>query len=175
MKKFNLIFFLLLTTFFSHLTYSQEDIQIGKSLNQNQQYNRGAKFDYSDPEQINIKVLVWGYVEFPGQYIIPATSGVNDLLGLAGGPNQDAELDNLKLFRINPDSTQTVIQFDYNDLLWSDNKLDKPVNIPKLKAGDILLVPGEPRWFLRDYLSLGLSILGTLASVATLLVYVYRR
>ena len=76
--------------------------------------------------QINIKVTVWGYVEFPGQYIIPSTSSVNDLFGLAGGPTQDAELDNLKLFRINPDSTQTIIQFDYNDLLWSDKVLEKP-------------------------------------------------
>ena len=73
------------------LTYAQEDIQIGKSRNEIQQYN-GARYDYSDPDAINIKVMVWGYLKFPGQYIIPSTSSVNDLIGLAGGPQQDAEL-----------------------------------------------------------------------------------
>ena len=174
MKTKQILLILLLTTFFSHLTYSQEDIQIGKSRNEFQRYN-GALYDYSDRDAINIKVMVWGYLQFPGQYIIPATSGVNDLIGLAGGPQQDADLANLKLFRINPDSTQTTIQFDYNDLLWSNDPLEKPVKIPKLKAGDILLVPGKSRFFLKDYLGLGLSILSTLASVATLLVYIYRK
>ncbi len=79
------------------------------------------------------------------------------------------------MFRINPDSSQTVIQFDYNDLLWSDGGLEKRIKIPKLKAGDILLVPGEPRFFLKDYLSLGLSVISTIASIVTLFVYLYKK
>ena len=45
-----LILFLILVSSFLSLTKAQEDIQIGKSLNTNQQYNRGARFDYSDPD-----------------------------------------------------------------------------------------------------------------------------
>ncbi len=86
-------------------------------------------------------------LNFPDNILFLPPAVLMILLGLAGGPTQDAELDNLKLFRINPDSSQTIIQFDYNDLLWSDNKLEKPIKIPKLKAGDILLVPGEPKIF----------------------------
>ena len=44
-----------------------------------------------------------------------------------------------------------------------------------VKAGDILLVPGAPKFFLKDYLSLGLSVIATIASVATLFVYLYRK
>ncbi len=115
-------------------------------------------------------------LNIPASILYLLSSGVNELFGLAGGPTKDAELDNLKIFRINHDSTQTIIQFDYNDLMWSDNsRLSKPIKIPMLKAGDILLVPGEPRFFLKDYLSLGLSVISTIASIATLFVYLYKK
>ena len=165
---------ILLITFFSTNLFAQEDIQIGKSQKGTTTPN-GALYDYSDPNSINIKVMVWGYVKYPGQYIIPATSSVNNLISLAGGPTEDADLSELKLFRINPDSSQTIIKFDYNDLLWDNNSLSKPIKIPKLLAGDILLVPGSPRWFLKDYIGIILSVFSTVASIATLLVYVYKK
>ena len=174
MKTKNLLLTgILLLTFLSANLLAQEDIQIGQSLKGNTRYN-GALYDYSNPEGINIKVMVWGYVQFPGQYIIPSASGVNALLSLAGGPTQDANIDDLKLFRINPDSSQTIVKFNYSDLLWNNSDLSKPLKIPGLHAGDILLVPGAPKWYLRDYLSLVLSIVSTVASIATLLVYIYK-
>jgi hypothetical protein len=163
----------LLLTILSANLFAQEDIQIGKNLKGNIREN-GALYDYSDPDGINIKVMVWGYVKFPGQYIIPSASGVNVLFSLAGGPTQDANMDELKLFTINPDSSQTIIKFNYSDLLWSNNELSKPLKIPALHAGDILLVPGSPKWYLKDYLGLVLSIVATVASIATLLVYIYK-
>lgn len=167
MKHFYTVFFAILFINCS-FTFAQEDIQIGKSLKDFER-QRGGFYDYSDPDAINIKVFVWGYVQFPGKYIIPASSSVNDLFALAGGPTEDAKLEDLRLFRINPDSTQTMIKFDYNDLLWNE-KLTKPIKIPDLKAGDILLVPGEPRFFFKDYFSIALSIVSTLSSIAVLLI-----
>jgi hypothetical protein len=174
MKTKNLLLtgILLLTVLRANL-FAQEDIQIGKSLKENTRYN-GGLYDYSNPEGINIKVMVWGYVQFPGQYIIPSASGVNELLSLAGGPTQDANIDDLKLFTINPDSSQTIVKFNYSDLLWDNSDLSKPIKIPGLRAGDILLVPGSPKWYLKDYLGLVLSIVATVASIATLLVYIYK-
>ena len=163
-----IITFLLILFTYSFISFAQEDLQIGKSLKQFSQY-RGGQYDYSDPDEINIKVLVWGYVQFPGQYIIPSESSVNDLLALAGGPTQDASIEDLRLFRINPDSSQSMIKFDYNDLLWND-KLEKPVVVPALKAGDILLVPGSPRFFFKDYFTITLTVISTLASIAVLLI-----
>lgn len=167
--KYLFFLFLLLSAFPFINIFAQNDVQIGKSSMANEYNSKGAKYDYSDPNSINIKVLVWGYVQFPGQYIIPSTSTVNDLLALAGGPVPDAHLDELRLFRINPDSSQTMIKFNYNDLLWNNNLTSK-VKIPSLKAGDILLVPGSPRFFLRDYLNLTLQIVATLSSVAVLII-----
>ena len=158
-------FFIVLFAF-SSISFAQEDIQIGTTLIPYNRFN-GGLYDYSLPDAINIKVLVWGYVEFPGQYIIPSFNGVNDLLALAGGPTQDANIDDLRLFRLNPDSSQSMIKFDYNDLLWND-KLEKPIKIPDLQAGDILLVPGETRYFFWDYFSFALSFVATIAIVAAL-------
>ena len=150
-------------------------MQIGKSLKSLQQQNyRGAFFDYSDPDAINIKVLVWGNVEFPGEYFIPSTNTVNDLLALAGGPTRDALLEDLRIFRIGPDSVQHMIKFNYNDLLWNNN-LTKQIKIPSLRAGDILLVPGEPRFFFKDYFSITLSIVSTLSSIAVLMITIFRK
>jgi protein involved in polysaccharide export with SLBB domain len=152
--------------------FAQEDMQIGKTIKGNIREN-GALYDYSDPDAINIKVMVWGYVKYPGQYIIPSESSVNNLLALAGGPTQDYNMEELKLFRINPDSSQSIIKFNSSDLLWN-NSVSLPVKIPKLNAGDILLVPGSPKWYAKDYLYLLLSIVSTVASIATLMVYIYK-
>jgi hypothetical protein len=165
--------FLIILFSFTLVSFAQEDLQIGKSMNPFSQY-RGGQYDYSDVDAINIKVLVWGYVQFPGQYIIPSTSSVNDLLALAGGPVEDADVEDLRLFRINPDSSQTMLKFDYNDLLWEE-KLTKKIKIPNLKAGDILLVPGSPRFFFKDYFGITLSIVSTLSSIAVLLITIFRK
>jgi len=151
---------------------AQEDIQIG-SLKNFRQQAQGGYFDYSNPDAINIKIMVWGFVRYPGQYIIPSYSSVNDLLALAGGPTENANLDDLRLFRINKDSSQTMIKFDYNDLLWGED-LTKQLKIPNIQAGDIIIVPGEPRFYFKDYFSIALSAVSTLVSVATLLLVIFK-
>ena len=170
MNKIVISLFIVLV--YNFTSFAQEDIQIGRSLRPFERY-QGGQYDYSNSDGINIKVLVWGYVEFPGQYIIPSTSGINDLLSLAGGPLEDANVDDLRLFRINPDSSQSMIKFDYNELLWNE-KLTKKIIIPSLKAGDILVIPGSPRYFFKDYFGLTLSIVSTLASVAVLLITILK-
>lgn len=169
-----LSFFVLAVVLFSSNVFGQEDVQIGKSLKSQLTNYRGAYFDYSDPDAINIKVLVWGNVQFPGEYFIPASNSVNDLIALAGGPTINAELDDLRIFRIGADSIQHMIKFDYNDLLWN-NRLTKQIKIPTLQAGDILLVPGQPRFFFRDYFTMTLAIISALTSIAILMFNILKK
>jgi protein involved in polysaccharide export with SLBB domain len=149
---------------------AQENVQIGKNAKENAS-NNGALYDYSKTDAINIKVMVWGYVKFPGQYIVPSTTDINQLLSLAGGPTPDAHLDKMKLFRKDVNNRQTIITFDYSDLLSDDSGLGWQIKIPDLQPGDILLLPGSPKWTTRDYLGIILTILSTLVSVAALIVY----
>lgn len=152
-------------------TFSQEDIQIGTT----KYYSRmiGGYFDYSEPTGINMKVQVWGYVKYPGYYIIPTRSSVSELLSLAGGPTEEALLNDIRIFRTNPDSSTVLIKLDYNDLLWGD-ELRNTIKFPRILAGDIIIVPGEPRYFVREDISFYLSITTTLASLAALVLSIIK-
>ncbi len=149
-----------------------EEWQVGSSLRTLYQ-SQSAFYDLSDPESINIKVSVWGFVRFPGRYVVPIYSTAVDLLSYAGGPSDAANLEELRIFRLNEDSIDTMIKFNYNDLLWNEN-LSKVIRAPQLKAGDIFLVPGEPRLYFKDYLSITLSVTSTLISLAILILNIVR-
>ena len=160
--RFNFLFsFILALVFITSLT-AQEDVQIG-SQKLNQLWQSGF-FDFSDPSGINIKVQLWGSVRFPGYYIIPARSSVNDLISLAGGPNQEAVLEDIRILRANQDSSTTLFKYDYNGLLWED-ELGITIKFPRLLAGDMIMVPGHPRYFVREDVSFILSITTAVASI----------
>lgn len=146
----------------------QEDYQLG--LNQNRlNQNQGAYYDYSDPDGLNIKVSVWGYVKYPGRYIIPQRSDIRDLISYSGGISDDSYLDEIRVYKVLPDSTQQMLQFDYEDLWWNEN-LKENLSLYRMEAGDVLVVPGRPRLYWENYLTLGLSIVGVLLSLTTLIV-----
>lgn len=166
MRKLVLVlsFFLL-----NQLIFSQTgNIKIGSDPTSNRN-SQGAFYDYSDPEAVNIKVSVWGFVRFPGRYLIPSYSNLKDLLSYAGGPSDDAHLNDLRLYRVMADSSQLIIKYDYDELLWGEGKLLAKDKQAKLTVGDILLVPGEPRLYFRDYFSLTLSVVSVLISLGILI------
>lgn len=100
--------------------FSQDDVQIGSNLN-NYRQTQGGLFDYSDPSGINIKLQLWGYVKYPGYYIVPSNSTLNDLLSFAGGPLEDAMLDDIRIFRSKEVNGNKLTRYDLNDLLWNDS------------------------------------------------------
>lgn len=153
-------------------SFSQDEVQIGSGLGQFRQ-TQGGFFDYSDPTSVNIKVSVWGFVKFPGRYVIPVYSNVNDLLSLAGGPTEDSYLDQLKIIRIAADSSQQVINVPYKDVIWEENVKSMQVS-PRVLAGDILVLPGEPRLYFKDYFALGISIFSVLISLSILILNIVR-
>jgi len=165
MRKILLIMFFIIPI----LTFSQDaKYEIGTRNSDIQRYN-GGFYDYSVPGGVNIKVSVWGFVRYPGKYIVPNYTNVLDLLSYAGGPNEEAHLDELRIIRINPDSTQAMLKFNLEDYSWNDALSEQVLNVPELKAGDILSVPGSQKYYLRDWLSMALSIFSALISLAILL------
>lgn len=150
------------------------DTKIGVDYGSLKYNPQGAVYDYSDPQSVNIKVAVWGNVKFPGRYIVPDYTNAKDLLSYAGGPTDAALLEDLRIYRIKEDSSQEFISLNYNDLLWSKEPKKVPA-APQIKAGDVLLAPGEPRWYSRDYLAISLSIVSTLISLAILILNIVRK
>jgi hypothetical protein len=164
------IFLIILVSGLYTLNYSQDNIQIGNPYGAVTRYqSQGGLYDYSDPSSINIKVQLWGYVRYPGYFIVPAGSSINELISLAGGPNEDALLDDIRVLKMRADSTTEIIKYNYNDLMWED-ELKSKIKVVPLQAGDVVVVPGEPRYFLRQDISFYLSVITALASVAALII-----
>jgi len=167
MQQILTISFLLLISV--SVIFPQEgDYQLG--LNQNRlNQSQGAYYDYSDPDGLNIKVSVWGYVKYPGRYVIPQKSDLQDLISYSGGISDDSYLDEIRVYKILPDSTQQMLQFNYEDLWWNES-LKENLSVYRMEAGDVLVVPGRPRLYWENYLTLGLSIVGVLLFLTTLII-----
>lgn len=163
------IFFI---TGFCTLIYSQDDIQIG-SPNRDRMNAAGAVYDYSDPAGVNIKVQLWGYVRLPGYYIVPAGISINELISFAGGPTEDAMLEEIRVAKIKEGSQTVMKKYNYNDLMWED-EIKNPIEFVRLEAGDIIVVPGEPRYFVREDISFYLSLITALASIWALVFTITR-
>ena len=138
---------------------------------------QGGYYNYGDKDKVNIEVNIWGYVKYPGKYLIPDGSTVLDLISYSGGPLTETKLEDIRLFRPRNDSLKTkdkIINLDYNDLLWEAPKSDREkfknkINIT-LQPGDVLIFTGEPRYFTRDNVNFLLSISAVLFSLGILVV-----
>ncbi|MFC2094611.1 SLBB domain-containing protein, partial [Bacteroidota bacterium] len=166
--KLYLLFFIVFIIYPVYLSAQEKDYQIGLDPNFLRTQSTGGYYDFSDPNGINIKVAVWGYVKFPGRYVIPVRSDIKDLISYAGGINDNAYLDDLRIYRIDKDSTQLLLIFNYEDLWWGET-LTRDINLSRLQAGDVLIVPGRPRLYWESYFTLVLSSLGLIISIATLI------
>lgn len=165
------LFFIFIPVFI----YGQDSgTQLGSTNLDRGSYARGF-FDYSDPGTVNLKISVWGYVEYPGKYLVPDYTTITDLLSYSGGPNEDANLDDVRLYRVFEDGKEQMIKINYNDLMWEDHLGQNYRRaVPKIQPNDILVVPGEDRLFFRDYFAIGLSILTVMLAVTNLVVSLNR-
>jgi protein involved in polysaccharide export with SLBB domain len=130
---------------------------------------QGGFYDCSDPSSVNIKVSVWGFVRFPGKYIIPVYSKINDLLSYAGGPTDEARLEEMRIVRTDSSSSKQIIyNLNFKDFLMNP-EITMDSSVQSLKAGDVLLVSGSPRFYLSEYISTILTIVSVLISLIILI------
>lgn len=135
---------------------------------------QGGYYNYGDKDKVNIEVNLWGYVKFPGKYLIPSGSTIIDLISYGGGPLTETKLEDIRLFRPKDDSLKKkkdeVLRLNYNDLLWEENVANKSKSNFVLKPGDVLILTGEPRYFARDNVNFFLSIAAVITSIGILVV-----
>lgn len=166
LRKVSVLFFFIFL--FTSQIFAQDDsYQLGSA--DFGYRTQGGFYDYSDPKTVNFTVSVWGYVKFPGRYLVPISTSVADLLSYAGGPLTTAELDNLRIYRKDTAKGDNLIKFNYNDLLWEDDIKFSKRFVPDLQANDILMVPGTERYFFKDWLSIFLSFLSAVSTVVILI------
>ena len=165
-------FFLLLLLISSLNVFGQiTNEELGKSLGG---VSKPGLYDFSDPGAVNIKVAVWGYVSRPGKYIVPDYTTVSDLLSYSGGPSQEANMDDFRIYRVLASGKEEMVKFSYNDIIWGNGMEERNSVLPKLKASDILIVPGAPRLFFEDWFRLGMEVFSVIISIASLIILVNR-
>ncbi|MEO7357926.1 MAG: SLBB domain-containing protein [Ignavibacteria bacterium] len=169
--------FILFILLLPAISFSQLDRQeVGNDAFLNQQ---GGFYNYGGRDIVNIYVNVWGYVKYPGKYLIPKGSTVQDLISYSGGPNTESKLEDIILYRPKNDSlnisSDKVINLDYNDLFWNDVVSSRDKLNPELIPGDVLILKGEPRYFARDNVNFLLSISAVLISLGILVVSIVRK
>ncbi len=160
-----LLFLLLLSL---PLFAQTQDLIFGYSGEGTQQ--KASIYDLSDAKAVNMKISVWGAVRNPGYYIIPDNTNFITLFSIAGGPTESAKLEDIRIFRPGKDTSKGEMLFiNYDDVVWGkDLKTFKPA--PKLLPGDMIIIPVEPKFFLKDYLSLGLTSAATIFAILNLIV-----
>lgn len=164
-----LITAVLIALIFSSTAFSQDnDVILGKEKTQ----TSGAFYDLSDPMGINIDVNLWGFVKLPGKYRVPYKSTFMDLMSYCGGPSENTNLKEIRIFRPGNDSLKTkseIIKLNYEDLLWGDINT-KNFNNPVLKSGDLILVMEDKRYTFRDNLLIILPVISSVLTIATLII-----
>lgn len=119
-----------------------------------------------------ITVNLWGYVGKPGQYEVPSSTDIVQLISLAGGPAPNAEIDKVEIVRriTQPDSSVKTEVIPVN-LTEFKEKGDTP---PLLSPGDTIIVPGETHESLRLFLSIIAPIFSLLTSIGTMILILRR-
>lgn len=163
--------FLFISVFSSILIGQITDQELGASADY--RYRAGL-YDFSDAGAVNIKVSVWGYVARPGKYVVPDYVTVSDLISFAGGPTQNAEMDDLRIYRTLENGNEEILKFSYDDIMWGTGIEVKNRIIPELEPSDVLIVPGSPRFFFKDWFNMGLQVFSALISVISLYILILR-
>lgn len=167
MKYFLSLIALLITV---NLAYSQDDddLILGKS----NKLGGAALFDLSDPTGVNMEVNLWGFVKFPGRYRVPIKTTFLDLMSYAGGPNDDSNLEEIRILRNTDDISKKpeLIKLNYDDLLWGEKVSKTPKINPVLQSGDVVVVLKEKRYTFREDIGFFLPIFISLISITTLII-----
>ena len=86
-----IIALIVLFVFSQTLMAQTKDVELGAKYKTSLD-RQGGFYDYADEGSVNMRVAVWGFVKYPGRYLVPITTTVSDLFSYAGGPLDDSEL-----------------------------------------------------------------------------------
>jgi hypothetical protein len=113
----------------------------------------------AQPEAPVFKYYVWGQVRAPGAYSLGASPDLLELLSVAGGPTDYADVRHVVLVRA---TTQQRVNINLKTMLLSGQ-------IVALYPGDIVIVPNSAWYSVQE----SFSVTTTLVSLATLIVTIW--
>lgn len=100
--------------------------------------DRAAQYYLGSKDELLIPVNVWGFVQKPGQYLVPDNTDLITLLSFAGGPTENAKISHIRVIRNDRKLGDVVYKVDVKKFIETgDDRL-----IPVLKPGDTIIVNG---------------------------------
>lgn len=157
--------FITLIAFFSttQLAWAKEPLISSFDMMQTEAYSRySAGNEYisgQDPGTVMMRVNLWGAVKRPGIHHIPVKSSLIELMSYAGGPNDNAILDEITIKR-NLGQEQKKISVDLAEIIHDQKQYDLI-----LKPDDIIVVPASQPWISQNMFTAAM-ILSIIASTA---------
>ncbi|MEE4310627.1 MAG: SLBB domain-containing protein [candidate division KSB1 bacterium] len=135
---------------------------------QGNKYPRGAQYFLGTEDELLMNVNIWGFVNKPGQYMVPSETDLISLISYAGGPAKGAKLSRIKLIHANANTGDRVkiVEIDVDKYL---DKGDESI-IPILKPGDTILVSGSTWHHINSFVEFTTKI-ALLAQVYYLITY----
>jgi len=109
--------------------------------------SRASQYYLGSEDELLIPVNVWGFVQKPGQYMVPSNTDLVSLLSYAGGPAEDANISNIRIIRNDPRRGNDVWKVNVKRFIETgDERL-----IPSLKPGDTILVKGTSFYWISRF------------------------
>jgi hypothetical protein len=139
--------------------------------------SRGAQYYLGQEDELLMRVNIWGFVHKPGQYMVPKDTDLISLISFAGGPLDQAKMNNVKIIRAHQPAIQTNGAYSASNGHATSNELGRSsrnhsvgsnhqspqvikvnikkylkngqqVEIPELMPGDTIVVPGSAFQFI---------------------------
>ncbi len=111
--------------------------------------NLGAKYYLGSDDELLVPVNIWGFVQKPGQYMVPSNTDLISLISYAGGPKESAKINKIRIVRNIPELENKIIEVNVKKYLKTGNqKL-----IPLLKPGDTIIIKGTTFSWIRNFFS----------------------
>jgi hypothetical protein len=103
---------------------------------------RGSTLENGKAGEFTMEVNVWGFVRAPGKYTVPISARLIDVISMAGGPSERAELEQVKVVHDkNVDSTLSELVHMIN--LDDYKRTGDPKSNPVLYPNDTIVIPGD--------------------------------
>jgi len=141
MTLINRIFFVSLLLFVFTLSAGLSAQQLGRNL--------GAKYYLGSEDELLVPVNIWGFVQKPGQYMVPSNTDLISLISYAGGPKESAKINKIRIVRNIPELEDKIIEVNVKKYLETGNQ----ELIPLLKPGDTIIIKGTTFSWIQNFFS----------------------
>lgn len=112
--------------------------------------DRASQYYLGTEDELLIPVNIWGFVQKPGQYMVPNNTDLIALLSFAGGPTEHANISNVRLIRSDSKFGDHVFKIDVKAFVETG---DRGRLIPVLKPGDTIIVKGTTFHWINRFFS----------------------